>query len=206
MTESFSLSIFTGGIASTNGYLLTSANGVSLLIDAPDGIAAWLEKKNIRPSHLLLTHQHFDHVTDAAALQAMGAKLYAFSPYSSSLTLDENSKMWGLPATTKYAVDHLLENQTSLELENLSIQLAHVPGHSPDSITYYIEQAKTLFSGDTLFQQSIGRTDLPGHGNHDLLLQGIRSKLLTLPGKTIVYPGHGDATTIADEIEMNPYL
>jgi glyoxylase-like metal-dependent hydrolase (beta-lactamase superfamily II) len=206
MTESFSLSIFTGGIASTNGYLLTCANGASLLIDAPDGIAAWLEKKKIRPSHLLLTHQHFDHVTDAAALQAMGAALYAFSPYSSSLTLDENSKMWGLPATTKYTVDHLLEKQSLLQLENLSIQLAHVPGHSPDSITYFIEQANTLFSGDTLFQQSIGRTDLPGHGNHDLLLQGIRNKLLTLPGETIVYPGHGDATSIADEIEMNPYL
>jgi hydroxyacylglutathione hydrolase len=206
MTDSFSLSIFTGGIASTNGYLLTSTNGVALLIDAPDGIAAWLEKKAIRPSHLLLTHQHFDHVTDAAALQAMGTQLYAFSPYSASLTLDENSRLWGLPATTKYTIDHLLEHQSLLELENLSIQLAHVPGHSPDSVTYYIEQAKTLFSGDTLFQQSIGRTDLPGHGDHDLLLRGIRDKLLTLPEDTIVYPGHGDATTIDEEIRMNPYL
>ena len=177
-----------------------------MLIDAPDGIAAWLEKKNVRPSHLLLTHQHFDHVTDAAALQSMGAQLYAFSPYSSSLTLDQNSRMWGLPATKQYTVDHLLENESSLELDDLTIQLAHVPGHSPDSITYYIEQAKTLFSGDTLFQQSVGRTDLPGHGNHDLLLQGIREKLLTLPGETTVYPGHGDATTIADEIQLNPYV
>lgn len=71
---------------------------------------------------------------------------------------------------------------------------------------FYLADQTTLFSGDTLFQQSIGRTDIPGHGDHRLLLQGIRTKLLSLPAETKVYPGHGGSTTIGREIRSNPYL
>jgi glyoxylase-like metal-dependent hydrolase (beta-lactamase superfamily II) len=84
--------------------------------------------------------------------------------------------------------------------------LAHVPGHSPDSVTFYHQASGTLFSGDTLFQQSIGRADIPGHGDPRLLITGIRQKLLTLPPETTVYPGHGSSTTIQAEIQRNPYL
>jgi glyoxylase-like metal-dependent hydrolase (beta-lactamase superfamily II) len=196
---------YTGGIAETNGYFLPSASG-GILIDAPEGVAEWLTRKGLRASHLLLTHQHFDHVMDAAALQALGVAIYAFAAYDANLTLEHVTRSWGMPDVKTYRVDKLLNTDHSLEIDDFHFSLAHVPGHSPDSLTFYLPDHETLFSGDTLFQQSIGRTDIPAHGDHRLLLQGIRSKLLSLPVDTKVYPGHGGSTTISREIRSNPYL
>ena len=86
-----------------------------------------------------------------------------------------------------------------------TLAMAHVPGHSPDSVTFHLADAGVLFSGDTLFAESIGRTDLPG-GNTQQLLDGILGKLLSLPPETKVFPGHGPATTIGVEAKENPYL
>lgn len=196
---------YTGGIAETNGYFLpTSAGGI--LIDAPEGIAEWLIDKGLQANHLLLTHQHFDHVMDAALLQIQGAEIHAFSAYDPELTLENVVRSWGMPDVRAFRVNHLLNPTIPLHLAGLEFSLAHVPGHSPDSISFYLVEHSTLFSGDTLFQQSIGRTDIANHGDHRLLLQGIRSKLLCLPAETKVFPGHGDATTIGREIRDNPYL
>ena len=196
---------YTGGIAETNGYFLPTAEG-GVLIDAPEGVMDWLKDKGLRVSHLLLTHQHFDHVMDAAIVQASGAKLYAFADYDAKLTLENVTRSWGMPDVAPFRVDQLLDPDTALTIDDLTFSLAHVPGHSPDSVTFYLAEKATLFSGDTLFQQSIGRTDIPGHGDHPLLLQGIRKKLLSLPAETKVYPGHGGSTTIGKEIRSNPYL
>lgn len=196
---------YTGGIAETNGYFLPTASG-GILIDAPEGVSAWLQQQGLHATHLLLTHQHFDHVMDAAALQKNGTRILAFAHYSTDLTLEHVSRSWGMPDVKGYAVDELLENQPTLAIDGLTFSLSHVPGHSPDSITFHLPEHGILFSGDTLFQQSIGRTDIPGHGNHRLLLQGIRQKLVTLPADTAVYPGHGGSTTIGREIRGNPYL
>lgn len=196
---------FTGGIAETNGYCLATASG-HILIDAPEGITEWLSEQNIRPSHLLLTHQHFDHVMDVGKLQAQGVKVLAFAAHSTELTLENMSRSWGLPLVETYIVDELFDLTKPLVIDDLHFTLQHIPGHSPDSVTFYLADKATVFSGDTLFRQSIGRTDLPGHGNHDLLIAGIRSKLLTLPGNTQVFPGHGGGTTIAQETLRNPYL
>jgi glyoxylase-like metal-dependent hydrolase (beta-lactamase superfamily II) len=203
-SDSFFLT-YTGGIAETNGYFLPTAEG-GILIDAPEGVTAWLSAKGLRASHLLLTHQHFDHVMDAAAAQSLGATIHAFAHYDAQLTLENVTRSWGMPDVVAFSVDQLLDPTQPLQIENLTFSLAHVPGHSPDSITFYLAEKATLFSGDTLFQQSIGRTDIPGHGDHRLLLQGIRSKLLSLPAETAVYPGHGGSTTIGREIRSNPYL
>jgi glyoxylase-like metal-dependent hydrolase (beta-lactamase superfamily II) len=203
-SDSFFL-IYTGGIAETNGYFLPTPEG-GILIDAPEGVAAWLTAKGLRVTHLLLTHQHFDHVMDAAAVQALGAQLYAFADYDAQLTLENVTRSWGMPDVAPFRIDQLLDPTQTLEIEQQTFSLAHVPGHSPDSITFYLAEKATLFSGDTLFQESIGRTDIPGHGDHRLLLEGIRSKLLTLPAETSVYPGHGGSTTIGHEIRSNPYL
>lgn len=196
---------YTGGIAETNGYFLADDAG-GILIDAPEGVADWLAAQGLQPSHLLLTHQHFDHVMDAAALQARGTKIYAFAHYDSQLTLEHVTRSWGMPDVKSFAVDALLDPCAILELGAWKFSLAHVPGHAPDSLTYHCADQGWLFSGDTLFQQSIGRTDIPGHGNHAVLLQGIKKHLLTLPGETKVYPGHGPSTTIAREARSNPYL
>jgi glyoxylase-like metal-dependent hydrolase (beta-lactamase superfamily II) len=197
--------IYTGGFTATNGYILVT-NSAVIVIDAPEGIADFLASNNLSATHLLLTHQHFDHVMDAAALQASGAKTYAFAEYSDELTLQSTVRNWGMPLTVQpYTIDELLDCSQPLVIETITFSLAHVPGHSADSVTFYHADHGDLFSGDTLFEQSIGRPDLPG-GNEKLLVSGIKKKLFCLPTDTKVFPGHGDSTSIAAEMKHNPYL
>lgn len=196
---------FTGGLVQTNGYLVETAEG-ALVIDAPLGIAAHCRRGGIEPTALLLTHQHFDHVEDVAALARDGVPVYAAAPPSPALTLEDGARLMGLPiAIAPYAVDHLFGHERELGLAGLTIELLPVPGHSPDSFVFHVALFKKLFAGDTLFAGSIGRTDLPG-GDHQLLLRGIRESLFPLPGATEVLPGHGPPTTIARERAGNPYL
>lgn len=198
------ISTFTGGIVQTNGYLLETPGG-NLLIDAPAGIADWLAGRGVRVDDLLLTHQHYDHVEDAAAVQETGARIHAFADYSTDLTLESLARGWGMPITVRpYRVDALLETDgRSLAFAGRTIRAAHVPGHSTDSVTFSFADDAVVFSGDTLFASGIGRTDLPG-GSHRQLLDGIARHLLVLAGETRVFPGHGPATTIAAESRHFP--
>lgn len=199
------ITTYTGGFVQTNGYLIESPDG-NLLIDAPDGIAEWIAERGVRVDHVLLTHQHYDHVTDAAALQELGAKLHAFANHSEDLTLESTIRSWGMPVTVKpYQIDRLFTMDEPLALAGLVFSLAHVPGHSTDSVTLHLADHEVVFSGDTLFAGSVGRTDLPG-GSTRQLLTGIADHLLTLAAETRVFPGHGPSTTIAAEVAGNPYL
>lgn len=196
---------FTGGLTQTNGYLVETPDG-TFLVDAPEGIAAWLAAKGVRVDDVLLTHQHYDHVLDAAALQQQGARLHAFAPYSTELTLEAFARAWGMPITVApYRIDSLLAPDRPLELAGRKMALAHIPGHAADAVTFYLADSELLFSGDTLFAGSIGRTDLPG-GSTQQLLEGIARHLLVLPPETRVLSGHGPATTIGREAQGNPYL
>jgi hydroxyacylglutathione hydrolase len=196
---------YTGGFVQTNGYLLETPEG-NFLVDAPEGIAEWIDAQGVRVDDVLLTHQHYDHVMDAAALQERGARLHAFAPYSTQLTLEAAARAWGMPiSVVPYQIDSLIEMERPLRLAGLDFQLAHVPGHATDAVTFYLANAGVLFSGDTLFAGSIGRTDLPG-GSTQQLLAGIDRHLLTLPAETRVLSGHGPATTIGREAAQNPYL
>lgn len=199
-----SIKSYTGGMFATNGYLLDTPEGL-IVIDAPLGISS-LIPEDVTPLALLLTHQHFDHVDDAAVLAARGAKLYAFSPYDPALILAEDARRWGVPTDpAPFEVHEILKDQSQLSLAGLDLSLLHVPGHSPDSLCYHLADAGIIFGGDTLFQGSVGRTDLPG-GQHRIFIDEIRSKLLTLPPETTVYPGHGPTTTIAAETAQNQSL
>jgi len=199
------ISLFTGGLVQTNGYLIEAPSG-HLLIDAPAGVVEWMNIKGVRPTDVLLTHQHYDHVEDVAALHRLGARIHAFANYSEALTLEQSARNWGMPISIQpYEVNHLLVPGATLRLHGFAIEIAHVPGHSVDSVTFNFVEEGVLFSGDTLFAQSIGRFDLP-NGDGDLLLKGIAEKLLTLPPETRVFPGHGPSTTIGREIRQNPYL
>lgn len=199
------ISLYTGGMVQTNGYLVETPDG-NFLIDAPEGIAEWITRRGVRVDDVLLTHQHYDHVTDAAALKTMGARLHAYADCSKDLTLESMARSWGLPiSVTPYQIDRLFVMNQPLRIAGLDISLAYVPGHSSDSVTFYLADHGVVFSGDTLFAGSIGRTDLPG-GSTTQLLDGIASHLMTLPSKTRVLPGHGPGTTIGEEAMGNPYL
>ncbi|MDE0825660.1 MAG: MBL fold metallo-hydrolase [Akkermansiaceae bacterium] len=196
---------YTGGSVSTNGYLLETPEGL-IVVDAPEGMAEQVRATGLTPLALLLTHHHFDHVEDAAELAQMGASIHAFAPMSPDLTLAEEAARWGLPITIEpYTVDRILEGEQTLDLAGQTFDLLHVPGHSPDSLVFHLAKQAIAFAGDTLFAQSIGRTDLPG-GRNRQLLNAIRSQLFPLPAATRVLPGHGPETTIQQEVASNPYL
>ena len=199
------LSTFTGGMAQTNAYLAETPQG-NFLIDAPEGVAAWLAGRGVRVDHLLLTHQHYDHVQDAAAVAATGAGLLAHSPHSTELTLEVLLRQWGVSTeVAPYTVDRLLAPGEPLEMLGLAFHIHHVPGHAADSLVFHLPDFQLAFCGDTVFAGSIGRTDLPG-GDTDLLLSGIREKILSLPAETRLLPGHGPATRVDAERQGNPFL
>ncbi len=199
------ISIYTGGFVQTNGYLVETPDG-NFLVDAPAGIADWINEKGVRVDDVLLTHQHYDHVEDAAVLRTMGARLHAYAHYSTDLTLEAAARAWGMSiSVTPFEIDTLLEVGRPLVIAGLEIAMAHVPGHAADAVTFYVAEAGVVFSGDTLFAGSIGRTDLPG-GSTEQLLEGISRHLMTLPPETRVLSGHGPATTIGREAVGNPYL
>jgi glyoxylase-like metal-dependent hydrolase (beta-lactamase superfamily II) len=199
------ITLYTGGITETNGYLVESPDG-NFLVDAPQGIADWLAQRGTRVDDLLLTHQHYDHVLDAAAIQQTGARLHAFAAYSPDLTLEAAARAWGMPISVEpYQIDLLLDTGRPLLLAGREIALAHIPGHATDAVTFHLADEGIVFSGDTLFAGSIGRTDLPG-GSTRQLLEGIARHLMILPPATRVLSGHGPATTIGREAAANPYL
>ncbi|MFK7849741.1 MAG: MBL fold metallo-hydrolase [Akkermansiaceae bacterium] len=197
------VSYFTGGMAQTNGYLLETLDG-NFLIDAPLGVSAWLNKKGIRVDQVYLTHQHYDHVEDVAVLSEAGAKVLAWADYSKDLTLESYGASWGLPEVNDFKVDELIPEGDG-NWFGMKTVVSHVPGHSADSIAFYLADHGMVFAGDALFAGSVGRCDLPG-GNFETLLGGIRKHLLILPDETKVFSGHGPETTIGREKATNGFL
>ena len=201
------ISCFTGGIAQTNGYLVQAGTHV-FAVDAPEGFADWIAARKAHVTDLFLTHQHFDHVQDAGKIQEdHGARVYAFAPYSKELTLEF---LMGFASGTRFevppfVVDEVLEGQGQITAAGLTWKLEHIPGHSTDSIVFIAEAERTVFGGDVLFLDGIGRPDFPG-GDLQLLLGGIIKKLFPLPPDFTLYPGHGSSTTIGREREFNPYF
>jgi hydroxyacylglutathione hydrolase len=198
------LKMFTGGALETNAYLLTCPEG-NILIDAPQGAAAAF--REIPVSLLVLTHGHFDHVWDAAKIAAMHNCPVAMHATTEEMLADRNLlRRFGLDLEVEpVKAGQLLIEGGQQALLGRSFDIYEVPGHCPGSLCFHSKSEGSLFGGDVLFAGGVGRWDLPG-GDKDLLLSGIRSKLLPLSDATIVYPGHGPATTIGREKISNPYL
>ena len=200
------IEIYTGGVAATNAVLARFAGGGELLFDAPEGVAGWLEERGAKPAALLLTHQHFDHVMDAAEVaEKWGIPVYAWSAYSKDLTLEEllGGARGMLLDVPQYEVTQILEGTDCLEIDGFpAMGVVHVPGHSPDSIGFH--QGDHFYGGDILFAGSVGRSDFP-NGDGELLVQGIRDKVFPLGDRVTVFPGHGPETTIGEERRSNPF-
>ena len=155
---------------------------------------------------ILLTHGHYDHIIMADALKILtGANIYCHEAEKQVLENPNiNLSTYTAKNITVYANKFFCDGDT-FNFGNNTLKILHTPGHTLGSVCYLDEHNGFLFSGDTLFKHSIGRTDFP-QGNHPLLIESIKSKLLTLPEKTIVYPGHGQSTTIGEEKMNNPFL
>jgi glyoxylase-like metal-dependent hydrolase (beta-lactamase superfamily II) len=196
--------MFTGGRLETNAYLIHCPEG-NILIDAPEGSAAAFRKHRV--DLLVLTHGHFDHVWDASEIARIHKCPVAMHPVTEEMLADRNLlRRYGLDLEVEPVKASLYLHEAHGEkLQGASFDLLEVPGHCPGSICLHSPASATLYGGDVLFEGGVGRWDLPG-GDRELLLSGIRRKLLTLPSETVVYPGHGRATTIGRERESNPYL
>jgi glyoxylase-like metal-dependent hydrolase (beta-lactamase superfamily II) len=195
---------FTGGIFDTNCFLLHGPDG-NVLIDAPQGADRHFAEERI--DALLLTHGHFDHVADAAAiLRRHGCSLHHHADTTPMITDPDFFRNWSFSLEVEPAPGgHLLAETPAFEVCGLRCAVLEVPGHCPGSLCFYFAEDGALFGGDVLFRGGVGRCDLPG-GDWDLLLSGIRKKILPLSDATIVHPGHGPSTTVAIERATNPWL
>lgn len=172
-------------------------------------IANFIKENGLHPRLALQTHMHFDHVFGLHFLQ----RQYGLHPLSHALEqpvydfVPIMAREWfGMEVEEPLVpVGEYLTDGQEIQFGNTHLQVLYTPGHTPGGLCFYFPEAKALFSGDTLFQGSIGRSDLPG-GDAEQLIQSIRTKILSLPDDVTVYPGHGPSTTIGDERQMNPYL
>lgn len=213
MGENLVIECFTGGLLATNGYAVGARSGGPVVaVDAPRGFAGWLRSRGWSPAALVLTHQHFDHIEDAAEIAgAFGCPVFAFAPYSRALTLEDLfGGFAGMSLEIRpFEVGVLLEDEARagrpLRVAGLEFDVIHVPGHSPDSICLFARGDRQLFGGDVLMSGGIGRSDFPG-GDGALLVRGIRERLLPLGDDVVVWPGHGPETTIGWERGSNPFL
>jgi glyoxylase-like metal-dependent hydrolase (beta-lactamase superfamily II) len=187
------------------------ATGEAVVIDPGDDVERVQEilaRRKLQPRYIVVTHAHIDHVGGIEKLKkATGAPVLM---HQSDLPLYQNLAIqaaWlGVRPPGTVEVDQFLRQGDWLRWGGLELEVLHTPGHSPGSVSLHMpgEHAR-IFSGDTLFQASIGRTDLWG-GSFDQILRSIHETLLRFPDETPVFPGHGPATTIGDERETNPFL
>ncbi|WP_324716413.1 MBL fold metallo-hydrolase [Carboxydochorda subterranea] len=199
------------GMLEANCYLLIDeASGTVVVIDPGADASRILEAIGSRHvTHLLLTHGHFDHVGALAPLkEATRAPILAHPADRDMLHMapDAAALFTGEPVPQPPAPDAALEHGQRIAVASVELQVRHTPGHSPGSVVFVMTRpTPAVFSGDTLFAGSVGRTDMPG-GDPEALHRSIREQLLSLDDATPVYPGHGPSTTIGRERTTNPFL
>ncbi|HEY5390686.1 MAG TPA: MBL fold metallo-hydrolase [Hanamia sp.] len=210
----FHLKVFTFNPVQENTYLLYNEEKECIIIDPgcyfdaeKEELKSYIQVNKLIPRLLLNTHCHLDHVFGNKFIaEEYNLTLKAHLLEKEILELAPASGlMFNLPFDNYQGEVIYLKEGESISLGEDKLKIIHAPGHSPGSICFYCEKQHFIIGGDVLFQNSIGRTDLP-YGNHEDLLKNIKEKLFLLPGDVKVYPGHGPATTIGEEIKNNPYL
>lgn len=205
--------VLPSGPIQTIGYLLTDARlGAAVLVDAPGGILAkispLLAKEGCKLTELWLTHGHWDHMQDGALVKReTGALVRAHR--ADQMLIETPEIMEGFMAQRMglegIKVDAWVEPGDRLTALGRDFEVRHVPGHCPGNVLFYQAAGKAAFVGDALFNSGVGRWDLPG-GSFELLERSIREQIYSLPDDTVVFPGHGQRTTVGAEKETNPYV
>ena len=203
--------MFTVGPVAENTYIFRHEGSDRALIvdpgDEPDKLLGAVDALGVTLEGILLTHTHFDHVGAVAPVaKATGAEVWV--PEAEKFVLDDIMAFvpWpGFGPFESYDAEHTLTGGDRLELAGFEIDVLFTPGHSPGHVTFSIPSESAVFSGDVLFQGSVGRTDLPG-GDWGTLLESIRGLVDGLPEETTVYPGHMGVTSLGAERAGNPFL
>jgi len=173
----------------------------------PEKIIAAVDRLGLRITHVINTHGHFDHVGgNGKVLEHTDAEFLIHAEDVRFLSMASNVAVkYGVTAENSPDPDRLLVDGMIILFGKYQMSVLHTPGHTPGGCCLYIAAEGLVISGDTLFAEGVGRTDFPG-GSHKLLIESIRTKLLTLPETTRVYPGHGPSTTIGHEKRNNPFI
>lgn len=200
----------TVGMYGTNCYLVYREGGEQVIIIDPPAAGEKIYEKvkalGFQTFSILLTHGHFDHIMGVNELKACsGAKVYAMDsePRVCEDTGLNVSAQIGQPYAVK--ADEYFRKDTVFRLGDIEIKVFATPGHTADSCCYYFEEAGFMVCGDTIFEESVGRTDLPT-GSGSSLEASVREKIFTLPDEVSLYPGHGNSTTVEHEKKYNPFF
>lgn len=198
------------GAVQTNCYFLQNADTNEVVVIDPGDkgkrIYDELTGRGYKIRAVLLTHGHFDHVMGADDIRKLAGVSVYLGEHEEKLISNADlnvSAMFGTPYTTK--ADVFVKDGEILELAGMKIKVLHTPGHTYGGVSYYLEEEGILICGDTLFLESVGRTDFPTSSSQELKTS-IHEKLFTLPDEVYVYPGHGPTTTIEHEKTNNPFV
>lgn len=197
-------------------YVVGKPKGKCIIIDAGansddelERIGLYIEKEEMTPAMIINTHGHVDHILGVNRLKAKYKIPFAIDSREAKILAGglQSAVMFGLnaPFDLTPSIDLDLKEHPKLDFGDFKIDTIFTPGHTPGGVSLFIADEKILFTGDTLFKGSIGRTDLPG-GDYDVLRDSIINKILPLGGDVTIYPGHGDHSTIGIEMKTNPFV
>jgi len=209
LREKLEVSIFADDLFGENCYLIRRRDTTSTLVVDPglqlDQVRQRIDAEGLTLEHILVTHGHIDHVAGVPGLhQQTGAPIAMHADDLAILDWAAIAAYPFMPAGfTSFSIDTALTHGMTLAFQDVSLRVLHTPGHTEGSVCFLF--GLDCFSGDTLFQRGIGRTDLPG-GDMQKIVFSIRNVLYALPPKTVVHPGHGPATTIEEEKLLNPFV